>query len=120
MLNSCPGMALHLAVKPIHLWLQESAALFHLLDDGDGEVPREEFINGIMHCKGEARAIDQVIMHAELKLVTKRLEGLCKHMGCKKKSSILSPAQQRKQHAFKEKAEHLKTFRESAGLSQWT
>ena len=102
--------------REIHLELQESAALFHLLDDGDGEVTREEFINGIMHCKGEARAIDQVIMHAELKLVTKRLEGLCKHVGCKKTSSLLSPMQ-RRQEAFKEKAEHLKTFRESAAMS---
>lgn len=50
--------------------------MFHLLDDGDGEVTREEFINGIMHCKGEARAIDQVIMHAELKQLAKRMEGL--------------------------------------------
>ena len=27
----------------------------------------EEFIDGIMRCKGPARAIDQVAMHAELK-----------------------------------------------------
>mmetsp|Transcript_35909 Transcript_35909/g.73361 ORF Transcript_35909/g.73361 Transcript_35909/m.73361 type:complete len:114 (+) Transcript_35909:1372-1713(+) len=102
----------HAYLETLGLDVKESAALFHLLDDGDGEVTREEFINGIMHCKGEARAIDQVIMHAELKLVTKRLEGLCKHMGCKKKSSLLSPMQ-RRQKAFKEKAEHLKTFRQS-------
>lgn len=109
-ITSMPNV--HAYLETLGLDVKESAALFHLLDDGDGEVTREEFINGIMHCKGEARAIDQVIMHAELKLVTKRLEGLCKHMGCKKKSSLLSPMQ-RRQKAFKEKAEHLKTFRQS-------
>eukprot|EP00438_Fugacium_kawagutii_P012504 Skav212712 [mRNA] locus=scaffold113:236765:243904:- [translate_table: standard] len=31
------------------------------------EVTLEEFIDGIMRCKGPARAIDQVAMHAELK-----------------------------------------------------
>ena len=34
-------------------------ALFHLLDNGDGEVTLDEFIDGIMRCKGNARAIDQ-------------------------------------------------------------
>ena len=103
----------HAYLETLGLDVKESAALFHLLDDGDGEVTREEFINGIMHCKGEARAIDQVIMHAELKQLAKRMEGLCKHVGCKKKdSSILSPMQ-KKQQAFKNKAVHLKTFRES-------
>ncbi|OLQ14221.1 hypothetical protein AK812_SmicGene1705 [Symbiodinium microadriaticum] len=41
--------------------IYESAALFHLLDNGDGEVTLEEFIEGIMRCKGQARAIDQAL-----------------------------------------------------------
>ncbi|CAJ1399224.1 unnamed protein product [Effrenium voratum] len=39
----------------------ESAALFSLLDNGDGEITLEEFIDGILRCKGPARAIDQVV-----------------------------------------------------------
>ena len=31
------------------------------------KVTLDEFIDGIMRCKGPARAIDQVAMHAELK-----------------------------------------------------
>eukprot|EP00434_Breviolum_minutum_P000639 symbB.v1.2.000559.t1/scaffold19.1/size443072/23 len=53
--------------QTLDLDVHEGAALFHLLDNGDGEVTLEEFIDGIMRCKGPARAIDQVAMHAELK-----------------------------------------------------
>eukprot|EP00435_Cladocopium_sp_Y103_P047346 s667_g13.t2 len=53
--------------QTLDLDVHESAALFHILDNGDGEVTLDEFIDGIMRCKGPARAIDQVAMHAELK-----------------------------------------------------
>jgi len=46
--------------------VHEGAALFHILDNGDGEVTLEEFIDGILRCKGPARAIDQVAMQADL------------------------------------------------------
>ena len=58
---------IHAYLQTLDLDVKESAALFKLLDDGDGEVTLHEFINGIMHCKGEARAIDQVLMQAELR-----------------------------------------------------
>eukprot|EP00439_Symbiodinium_sp_Y106_P074843 s2309_g14.t1 len=53
--------------QTLDLDVHESEALFHLLDDGDGEVTLAEFIDGVMRCKGPARAIDQVAMHAEMK-----------------------------------------------------
>ncbi|CAL1169364.1 unnamed protein product [Cladocopium goreaui] len=53
--------------QTLDLDVHKSAALFHILDNGDGEVTLDEFIDGIMRCKGPARAIDQVAMHAELK-----------------------------------------------------
>mmetsp|Transcript_22864 Transcript_22864/g.52962 ORF Transcript_22864/g.52962 Transcript_22864/m.52962 type:complete len:100 (+) Transcript_22864:2-301(+) len=53
--------------QTMDLDVHESRVLFHLLDNGDGEVTLEEFIDGIMRCKGPARAIDQVAMHSELK-----------------------------------------------------
>merc|ERR1719195_863081 len=51
----------------VRLWLGElgidssdTEMLFELLDDGDGEVQRDEFVNGITRLKGEARAQDLV------------------------------------------------------------
>lgn len=53
--------------------VHESAALFHLMDNGDGEVTLEEFVGGIMRCKGQARAIDQVAMRADLKTLDTKI-----------------------------------------------
>ena len=53
--------------------VHESAALFHLMDNGDGEVTLDEFIGGIMRCKGQARAIDQVAMRADLKALDAKI-----------------------------------------------
>lgn len=33
----------------------------------------DEFINGILRCKGAARAIDQLALHAEVRLLDKKL-----------------------------------------------
>mmetsp|Transcript_9556 Transcript_9556/g.23053 ORF Transcript_9556/g.23053 Transcript_9556/m.23053 type:complete len:624 (-) Transcript_9556:17-1888(-) len=62
--------------QTLDLDVHESTALFHILDDGDGGVTLEEFIDGIMRCKGAARAIDQVAMGADIKLLDKRLSKL--------------------------------------------
>ncbi|CAE7500791.1 Scn11a, partial [Symbiodinium pilosum] len=59
-----PKVAAYL--ETLELDLHEGVALFHLLDNGDGEVTLDEFIDGIMRCKGPARAIDQVAMHADI------------------------------------------------------
>ncbi|CAE7939276.1 TPC1B, partial [Symbiodinium sp. KB8] len=53
--------------QTLELDVHEGAALFHLLDDGDGEITCEEFIDGILRCHGPARAIDQLAMHAEMR-----------------------------------------------------
>lgn len=66
--------------QTLDLDVHESEALFHLLDDGDGEVTLAEFIDGVMRCKGPARAIDQVAMHAELKQLSRRFGKMLKHM----------------------------------------
>jgi len=50
--------------KACGMELEEIEGLFDLLDDGDGLISREEFITGIERLKGEARAVDSVlIMH---------------------------------------------------------
>ena len=51
----CIGWLGH--AKPSHPWLSPPPV----------KVTLDEFIDGIMRCKGPARAIDQVAMHAELK-----------------------------------------------------
>ncbi|CAJ1449447.1 unnamed protein product [Effrenium voratum] len=53
--------------------VQEGTALFHILDNGDGEVTLDEFTNGILRCKGSARAIDQLVMQSDLKHVIKEI-----------------------------------------------
>jgi len=70
--------------QTLDLDVHEGKALFHLLDNGDGEVTQDEFISGILRCKGEARAIEQVAMHSELRIldrkITKLINGLS-HQG---------------------------------------
>ncbi|CAE7722543.1 CATSPER1 [Symbiodinium sp. CCMP2592] len=63
--------------------VQESAALFNLLDNGDGMVTLEEFINGIMRCKGPARAIDTFALHSDVKQLDAKLRALMRmtHLG---------------------------------------
>jgi len=92
--------------------IYESAALFHLLDNGDGEVTLEEFIEGIMRCKGQARAIDQVAMRADLKALDFKLSKLVRML---KSSGIISTPS----HSHKEKrkgAKVPKVLRESPAL----
>ncbi|CAE7419918.1 unnamed protein product [Symbiodinium natans] len=60
--------------------VQEGAALFHLLDDGDGEVTLDEFIDGIMRCKGPARAIDTVALKADVKQLDNKVSKLIKQL----------------------------------------
>jgi len=59
--------------QTLDLDVQESRALFHVLDNGDGEISLDEFIDGVMRCKGPARAIDQVAMHADMRQLDMKL-----------------------------------------------
>ncbi|CAE7913043.1 NOV [Symbiodinium necroappetens] len=45
----------------------EGAALFRILDNGDGIITHAEFVDGILRCKGPARAMEQVAMRSELR-----------------------------------------------------
>eukprot|EP00435_Cladocopium_sp_Y103_P014880 s116_g3.t1 len=66
--------------KTLDVDVTETSALFHLLDDGDGSVTLDEFIDGILRCKGPARAIDQVAMHSDIKQLDKKLTKVMKAM----------------------------------------
>ncbi|CAE7577260.1 Scn11a [Symbiodinium natans] len=60
-------------LETLDLAVPEGTALFHILDNGDGEVTLEEFIDGILRCKGPARAIDQVALHADIRQLDNKL-----------------------------------------------
>lgn len=65
--------------QTLDLDVHEGSALFRLLDQGDGAVTLDEFIEGIMRCRGPARAIDQVALHAEMKHLDAKLGRLLRH-----------------------------------------
>lgn len=64
--------------QTMDLDVREGQALFHLIDNGDGEVTLEEFIDGIMRCKGPARAIDQVALHGEVRQLDNKVTKVLK------------------------------------------
>jgi len=57
---------LGLDVKDVH-------TLFHLLDNGDGQIDAEEFVNGMMELKGFAREMDVI----QIRHDTKRIMSKC-------------------------------------------
>jgi len=68
----------------VSLWLQElgievndTGDLFDLLDDGDGQITTEEFVQGISRLKGEARAKDLVKIMASVHRVEIQCKDIC-------------------------------------------
>jgi len=100
--------------QTLELDVHESRALFHILDNGDGEVTREEFIDGILRCKGGARAIDQIQMHADLRQLDKKVVKLVKSL---QKSDVIKGKRQSVRGELK-RAQHLKVFHFGAGQSK--
>jgi len=92
--------------QTLDLDVHESTALFHILDDGDGGVTLDEFIDGMVRCKGPARAIDQVAMHSELKQLDKKLLRLTENM-----DQVLGVPIKRSKKRLST-ASHLKAFRQ--------
>jgi len=60
--------------------VSEGRALFHMIDNGDGQVTLDEFIDGILRCRGPARALDQVAMQSDLKNLDGKLSALMEKM----------------------------------------
>lgn len=85
--------------------VQEGTALFHLLDNGDGEVTLDEFIDGIMRCKGPARAIDTVALQSDVKQLDNKVTKLIRQMKDSKLIRSKSQAEGSKNRA------NLKVFR---------
>ncbi|CAK9022614.1 Sodium channel protein type 5 subunit alpha [Durusdinium trenchii] len=47
-----------------------------LLSDRDGQITYDDFIEGILRCKGPARAMDQIVLQAEVKALGDSLQSL--------------------------------------------
>lgn len=79
----------------------------------------KEFIDGIMRCKGQARAIDQVALHAEMKQLDSKINKLIEALNRESllpsmSSSSSRMTEKRKEHKIRTtptQAELLKVFR---------
>jgi len=56
------------------LEVSDFETLFKLLDDGDGRISADEFINGVEHIKGPAREIDLMEVKQLLRLVEAKVD----------------------------------------------
>merc|ERR1712066_1112792 len=50
--------------------------LFMMLDDGDGEISKDEFVWGLKKVKGNAQAIDLLALNIDMQRVKKAVVGL--------------------------------------------
>ena len=84
--------------QTMELDIHEGKALFQVLQNGNGEVTLEEFIDGIMRCKGPARAIDQVAMQADLRAMDAKIVQLLGHISAADVSHDLDSRYHRVEH----------------------
>ena len=68
------------------------------------EVTLDEFINGVLRCRGPARAIDQVALHADLARLEAKVDKIADH--------ILGP----RQRVTDRRVESMKAFRIDASI----
>jgi Ca2+-binding EF-hand superfamily protein len=64
----------------IGLESHEVMGLFHVLDDGHGEITHEELLGGMMKLSGGVRAIDSVLMQRDMKRILKSLDMIPHHV----------------------------------------
>ena len=50
----------------LDLEVHEVVSLFNLLDDGDGLITHDEFLNGVMRLKGHARSLDIIAISKDM------------------------------------------------------
>ena len=56
-------------MQVLEIKIQDCRPLFDILDDGDGRITIPEFCKGLMQLKGQARALDIVMLQRENKKV---------------------------------------------------
>jgi len=95
--------------QTMDLDVHEGKALFHVMSAGADGISLDEFIDGILKCKGPARAIDQVAMHAELKNLDTKLTRLVRNLDS---ARVITASRSFVDSGnAKSMAEHLKVFR---------
>jgi len=73
-----PRVASYLAT--LELDTHEVKSLFWMLDDGDGHITPEEFVQGAIRLKGAARSQDVICMMHDFNAVKKTLENIQTHI----------------------------------------
>lgn len=74
----CPGGGRAQAfLNTLELDVAESKRLFDLLDDGGGNVHVEDFVQGAMRLKGQARSLDVITIMRDCSGILRRLDRLC-------------------------------------------
>merc|ERR1712032_446357 len=61
----------HAYFKVLEMDVHEIVTLFNLLDNGDGYISYDEFIEGIVRLKGQARTMDVIVIKQECKAILK-------------------------------------------------
>jgi len=78
-LMSDPRVQVYL--ESLEIDVKETSALFRLLSKGEGVISCDDFIEGILRCKGPARAIDQILVANDVKHVASEVEKLTMLLG---------------------------------------
>jgi len=63
-------------LSTVQMDVNDAHEMFRLLDDGDGRVMRDEFIRGIMTMRGEAKAIDVILLVRMMRSVDAKIQTL--------------------------------------------
>merc|ERR1712032_1266599 len=61
----------HAYFKVLEMDVHEIVTLFNLLDDGDGYINHDEFMDGIVRLKGQARTMDVVVIRQDCRALMK-------------------------------------------------
>jgi len=69
----------------------DMATIFTVLDDGDGQIEFDEFIDGVMRCKGHARGIDALTLLSRLRQITMFIEEIAGDLQVHVESQGLAP-----------------------------
>mmetsp|Transcript_172792 Transcript_172792/g.553917 ORF Transcript_172792/g.553917 Transcript_172792/m.553917 type:complete len:160 (-) Transcript_172792:150-629(-) len=73
--------------------ISELPALFEMLDDGDRQIGRDEFITSVKKIKGNSKSMDIPALRSELKRVTKNIGWIKDAMITGRQSSDIASSQ---------------------------
>merc|ERR1719356_2432596 len=68
-------------LQKLDIMPKDIAELWEILDDGDGELDSEEFVNGIRRLRGEARSKDILRLYREVRVLETFCDQIELHLG---------------------------------------